>query len=322
MVFHHRVPGAISALAVIAVAAPAAAQFTPGQAIEYQSFGQWEPGTVVRMTPGNTQVVIRQAPTTFYPEGFERTYDLNQVRPRQPAAQAPAPAPGRAAGPPPAPGRAAGPAGGTPAIPQGTGLLNQQQILDYARQALGPQPFANPNRQQALDNIRDYIKTRGVNFQMSLDFSNQLGAIGANSVHISSAIGDNFGPNPTLQTYFGTFNLTSQVRGAQSVSQSGGRTVVTTTDAAARMGSIRINPDGTYVWNVQGDGRTIQGRWREATAAEKQTWEGGPAIWLLNARDGQDYQVRADRQPGYQGWIDIGQGMGRIAVQYGQPAGR
>ena len=90
-------------------------------------------------------------------------------------------------------------------------------------------------------------------------------------------------------------------------------------DAAARLGEVTINADHTYVWNVLGDGRQIiRGTWREATEAEKQFWEGGPSIWLLSARGGQDYQLRGDRQPGWAGWVDIGQGKGRIAVQSGK----
>ncbi len=320
--FHGRAGiAAVVALLVLAPPFAAAQQFTPGQEIEYRDgAAQWAPGTFVRMLPNGNQALIRQAPSQFFPEGFERAYSLTDLRPRQPAApaaQALRPAPQAAPAPQP---KAAVPAVATrvPAVPQGAGLLNQQQVLDYAKQVLGPNPWAQPNRDAAISQIRDYIKSRGVNFQWTLAFDNQLGAIGANAVHITSAIGANYGAHPTLQTYIGNFNLQSQARAAQSVSQQGGRAVVTTTDSAARLGSIRINADRTYVWDVLGDGKVIRGTWREATEDEKQAWEGGPSIWLLNARGGQDYQVRADRQPGWAGWIDIGMGKGRIAVQYGQ----
>ncbi len=298
--------GALAVVAALAAASPALAQFVPDQEIEYRDGSAgWTEGVAVRMTPNGSQVVIRQKPTTYFPEGSQRAYDVADIRPRQPP-QPVAAAPARAAAPPAA------------AVAQGTGLLNQQQILAYSRQALGPNPYANPNREAALAEIRDYIKGRGVNFRSTLDFDNQMGAIGANSVHISYAIGDNYGAAPRQQDYFGDFNLTSQNRGSSSVQQAGGRRVIETTDSAARLGSLKINPGGTYVWNVLGDGKTIQGTWRTVREDEKQAWEGGPAIWLLNARGGQDYQVRGDRQPGWTGWIDIGIGKGRQAVQYGQ----
>jgi hypothetical protein len=317
--------GGAAALALM-IATPALAQFAEGQPTEYKDGSQWIEGVVVRMLPGDTQVLIAEKPSTFFPEGFHRAYSLSEVRPRQAPQAAPGQTPaaqGRA-GPaqvmqaPPPQNRAAAGAPEVPAIPPGAGLLSEQQILDFARQALGPEPYANPNREAALAQVRDFIKQRGVNFQQTLAFDNQLGAIGANSVHIWAAIADNYGVAPQLSDYFGNFALTSQNRGSQSARQAGGRTVVETTDSAARLGSIQISADHTYVWNVLGDGVTLRGTWRELREDEKQAWEGGPAIWLLNARAGQDYEVRGDRQPGYAGWIDVGIGKGRIAVQYGR----
>ena len=130
---------ALAAVLAIMVAVPAFAQFTAGQLIEYKDGSSWAPGVVVTMTPGNSQVVIRRAPSQFFPEGYQSAYSLSDVRPRQPAQPAAGPAPGAktAAAPakaPAAPTKAAP----VPAIPQGAGLLTEAQVLAYARQAMGP----------------------------------------------------------------------------------------------------------------------------------------------------------------------------------------
>ena len=83
-----------------------------------------------------------------------------------------------------------------------------------------------------------------------------------------------------------------------------------------------IAKGGTFTWKL---GRTdpeskwITGKWREATADEMQPWEGGPMLVLEKARQGEDYTVRMCRVPGYEKWIDVGMGKGRIAASYGRP---
>ena len=64
----------------------------PGERVEYKTGAypeKWDVGTCVRPLPGGTQVLIRQAPSQFYPEGSERAYAVGDVRP---AGAAPAPA--------------------------------------------------------------------------------------------------------------------------------------------------------------------------------------------------------------------------------------
>ena len=211
------------------------------------------------------------------------------------------------------------------AAPGGKGLLSKADILAYARKVFGPgDPHADSAKRDANnDAIRDLIKARGTSFKMDLDFSNALGKLGAFTVHISAAVNDNFGQHPKLQNYFGTFLLRAANRGTKSLAKANGKTVLKTTDAQYEAGSLTITRDGRYVWKVSRNDPAaawVTGKWREATAAEKQFWEGGPSIVLEKARDGQEYTVRTSREKGYEKWIDVGIGKGRIAVNYGRPA--
>lgn len=62
----------------------------------------------------------------------------------------------------------------------------------------------------------------------------------------------------------------------------------------------------------------LKGRWREVKPGEGNTWEGGPAIWLMKAKQGYDYMVRVGRDPAWPGWIDVGMGLARTPVEYGR----
>lgn len=184
---------------------------------------------------------------------------------------------------------------------------------------MGPNPWGNPSRDAILDQIRDYVKARGTSFQPDLDFSNRMGAQGTYSVHIGYAAAANYGPAPKPESYFGTWLLRAANRGSRSYSTSGGRRVVETTDSQAESGQLTIHPDGTYAWQVlRGQSTVLKGNWRWAKPDEMHVWEGGPALWLLNAKQGADYMVRGDREPGYADWIDVGAGKGRTPVEYGR----
>ena len=49
-------------------------------------------------------------------------------------------------------------------------------------------------------------------------------------------------------------------------------------------GGIKINIDGTYVWNSSWDGKIIQGNWRT-------TGDGGYPVELLNAQEGKNWRI-------------------------------
>lgn len=74
----------LALLSAFLVAASIALAQNAGDKVEYKAQSwpeKWEVGTFVRVLPGGTQVLIRQAPSQFFPEGFERAYALADVRP-------------------------------------------------------------------------------------------------------------------------------------------------------------------------------------------------------------------------------------------------
>lgn len=308
--------------------AMAQAPYQPGEVIEYKVRGtypeRWQPGRFLRELPGGSQYLIREVPSQFFPEGSESAYapaDLRRPRdgakpsgPVADAARQPAPTPkGPAAAPP-----------GKAIATQGKGLLGKEELIAYARQVMGDHPFADSrHREAALNQIRDTIKARGTDFQYSSgdDFSNRMNAQGTLSSHIGFAVNSNHGPHPRLDDYFGTFHLRAASRGSKSAKTDGSRVIVTTTDSQHESGALTINRDGTYVWvYLRGDppAKWKRGKWREAGAEELLEWEAGPALWLLDAKQGGDYMVRMSREPGWPGWIDVGAGKGRTPVEYGR----
>ena len=308
--------------------------FQPGETIEYMDRGswphKWERGVYIRELPGGRQVLIHQKPNQFFPKGSETAADPADLR--RPGAAAIAPA-----NPAPAQGAAAtiadAGANATPAAKPtalasvqpkptrttppiaGGGLLGKEEVIAYARARIGADPWKNPPRDDNLADIRDYIRARGTNFSADADFSARMNAQSSYSSQIGWAVNSNRGPHPTLSNYFGTWQIkTAANRGSHSTgSDSAGRRTIITTDSQAKMNEqLTINPDGTYAW------AGLRGRWREVDGAEKPPSEGGPAIWLLKAKQGVDYMVRIGRDPAWPGWIDVGQGPGRIAIAYGQ----
>lgn len=302
--------------------------FQSGDAIEYKvrsSPPLWERGVYVRALPNGKQVLVRQKPTTYFPAGSEMAFDTADVRIPVPAgAQANAAAsPARVAGVTPAnPGTtpAVSP-GSAPAIP-GAGLLSKEEVIAYAGTRIGADPWKNPPRDANLANIRDYIRERGTNFTADADFDARMSAISANSVHIGFAVNENRGPHPALGDYAGVWLLRAANRGSHSTGMdSSGRRTRTTTDSQAESGQLTINADGSYVWEVlRGDpsAKWLRGKWRAVRPDEMQAWEAGPALWLVQAKQGFDYMVRMGRDPAWQGWISVGAGKGRTPVEYGR----
>ena len=151
---------AISAVCFLTLFNPsvATAQCKPGEQVEYRAQSwpeKWEVGTCVKELPGGKQVLIREKPSQFYPEGFERAYALDEVRPIQ---KAPLQAPNNGNVTPAlqpeneakdnAPNAAGGP------------TMSQQDVLSFLRERLGNgDPFMNPKREQVLQQLRDEILT-------------------------------------------------------------------------------------------------------------------------------------------------------------------
>ncbi|MBM3734893.1 MAG: hypothetical protein FJW39_03830 [Acidobacteria bacterium] len=293
--------------AVLALVTAFAQSYKPGEAIEYRTSSEtWEPGVFVREIPGGKQVLIRQKPSQFFPEGSERAYAIDEVR--RPGA--------KPAKPPVMPTVT-----GTVAPPTGEGLLTREQVVSYAKSLMGPDPWGNPKRDAILLAIRDYVKERGTSFRYDLAFSNQMSAQGTMSVHINSAVDANHGKPPQPGDYMGVWLLRAANRGSTSVRTQGATTVVTRTDSQAESGRLTIQPGGSYVWEVlRGDpqDKWLRGTWRLAAPGERQPWEGGPALWLEKAKQGYDCMVRMSREPGWENWIEVGMGAARSPVEYGR----
>lgn len=255
-------------LIAVATAAIAVAQ-KPGDKVEYKAQNwpeKWEVGTIVKTLPGGTQVLIREKPTEFFPEGSEKAYALNEIRP---IAKAPAKDPKT---PPPPPDNPRDDKKG-PAADQAGGLqMSQQDILAYLRNGLGDgDPFRNPKREQVLKALRAEILHRGVNFRSHAigDFANKVGKYGAPS-NFDAAMSDNFGPPAKLNELNGKWRF-SKV-GAPGDPMFG------------NSDSLAINANGTYVWG------TIRGNWRKASADEMdKANKGGEGLVLQNAKSGSDW---------------------------------
>lgn len=264
-------------LLIITTAVRAQGPYKPGEKVEYRAQHwpeKWEVGTFVKVLPGGTQVLIAEKPNEFYPEGFQRAYALDEVRPvrkvlEEPARNdAPVPPDQPDKGAEPAKNNAPGPAG-----PQ----MSQQDVLSFLRQRLGDgDPFMNPKREQVLQDLRKEVLSRGVNFRYHAigPFANDIGKFGPPTNVISSMF-DNYGPPAKRDSLLGRW-LFSKV-GAPENPMFG------TTST-----SLTINPNGTYVWNT--DSGIVRGNWRNATSEEMDKVDkGGEGLVLLSGKSGSDW---------------------------------
>lgn len=322
------------AMLTLGSAAAMVQPYKPGEIVEYKASNfpeQWERGQIIREIPGGTQYLVREKPSQFFPEGFERAYATDAIRKPQaiapaqpPAAARPAPTSPVPAAPIPKPAPTAARSAPAPApgvtLPPPKGLLDKEHVIAYARQVIGPDPWG-PKRDQALGQIRDYIKQHGTSFTVDDDFNARMTAQSTSFSHITWAVNSNHGPAPKLADYVGRYELTAANRGSRSYDRSGGTVKVTTTDSQAKSGKLEIKADGTYVWDVLGGdppAKWLRGTWREVKPEENQPWEGGAAIWLEKAKQGYDCMMRMDRTPGWPGWIEVGMGKARTPVEYGK----
>jgi hypothetical protein len=114
-------------------------------------------------------------------------------------------------------------------------------------------------------------------------------ATGSFSVSRSSPTSNAATPaSPGAAFFFRTFGLA--IPGvAYTVDNyaAGTRTLVTSAGALTKS-AVRINPDGTYVWNSSWDGRVIQGRW---------TAEKDGSIILRNGQEKKDWKMQRMDKP-------------------------
>lgn len=272
---------------IVGASAALAMAQKPGDKVEYKAQNwpeKWEVGTFVKVLPGGTQVLIREKPTEFFPEGSEKAYALSEVRP---IAKAPVNDPDTPPNPPDnprddEPGRGDNPAGG----PQ----MSQQDILAYLRNRLGDgDPFRNPNRLRILEELRAEVLRRGVNFRFHGigDFANKVGKYGAPS-NFDAAMTDNFGPLAKVNELYGKWLFTK-------VGAPGNPRFGNDND-----GSLVVNANGSYVWNTASG--VVRGNWRKATADEMDKVDkGGEGLVLQNAKSGSDWLAIKRNEEGPEG---------------------
>lgn len=267
--------------------------FKAGDKIEYRSYGKWERGTIIRPLPGGTQVLVREKPSQFFPEGSERAYSLSDVRRPEAVTPKPAPAPGRkGAGEKAAPPAAAGPP------------LTEAEILAYLRQRLGEMPFG-PHRAPALATLGSMIKQRGVAFRYEAvsTFSTQAAKYGLTS-EITFPLGDNFGA-PTVEKWLmGRWRM-DKIGSPVDFVKNGD--LYRRMETGARMGMLTLEPGGGYTWMLYANdppAKHVRGRWRKATP-EEMRYQGGDGIVLLKAKDGESWLVRHDRTAPAGDWVCV-----------------
>ena len=255
--------------------------YSPGDAIEYKaerSPEKWEPGTVVRMAPGGTQVIVREKPTQFFPEGNQRAYALDEVRRRGgavPGAARPA---------------TVDPAASAPAVnaTAEAGLMSQEEILAYLQSHLGDQPFQHPAREKVLKDLGRKIMQRGVDFRYQAigAFSNALGKFGAVST-ITFPMAENYGPPAQADWYRGTWDI---LKVGATVEVTRNRRIYQQQEMAAKAGSLTIEGGGRYLWSSPSG--TFDGRWRAATPQELAvSYKGGAGVVLQRGKSGTDWIV-------------------------------
>ena len=299
-------------------------QFKPGDKLEYKASNwpeKWEAGTVVKMLPGGTQVLIREKPNEFFKDGFERAYNLAEVRrgatppPNNPPAN---PVPRNA--PPDRPDNVPAADNKQRNAPGGP-LMTKEEILNFLSARLGDKPFQHPEREKIRKELGEMIKQRGVNFRYETlsDFANQLGKFGATS-EITFPINDNFGL-PTRQGWLiGSWSM--DIIGA-TVDYTRNNRVYRQGEMGAKGGRLTINADQTYVWQAYANdppAKHIKGTWRAATP-EEMKYQGGDGIVLLAAKSSWHWIVMQDRAAPSGDWIQVAEITSRQVREFGARRG-
>ena len=180
----------------------------------------------------------------------------------------------------------------------GSGPLSKQQIIGYLKANVGTDG-PHPKKEAISDAVVAAIKKRGVNFKYGWqDLSEFMGAGATTSV--TYALGDNFGPPPTMAWLTATWEL--------SFTKMTGWVSSMNAENAHKKGFLLIEPGHTYVWKIHQDDKPeawIEGKWRDATPVEMK-YQGGPQIVLLNGEQNYDWIVHKDNTaPQGQDWINV-----------------
>ncbi len=308
------------ALAILFVDPEASAQkkdYKPGEKVEYRSSGYpevWEEATFLKATPDGSQPIIRQKPTEFFKDGYERAASWTDLRPLGAKKSTV-----KGDVKPNAPAAAGGTTRTTK--PSATGLMSQTDVLAFLRTNFGDKPFANPRREELKQELAEMIKARGLDFRYSTalkEFDRELGKYGMTS-EVIFPLRDNYGA-PTKQVWLmGAWNLSKIGAAVDYVKD--GRVYRQGEIGVANVGTLTLQTDGGYVWKADAKTST-RGRWRKATRLEMKS-QGGDGIVLLKAKGSYDWLVTKNRNTTLPGeWINISELATRQINEHGSRGGK
>lgn len=290
--------------------------FQPGERVEYRASKfpeKWEAGVVLKILPGGVQLLIREKPTEFFPEGFERAYYFSEVR--------------RIAARPIKPPSASNEQPANADRPTGLGSapggapMTQAEVLQFLRTRLGDNPFQHPDLERIRKELGETINRRGVNFRYDVpsDFANELAKFGATS-EITFPIDANFGPPTQRSRLMGTWSMDIIGVTVDFVREGW---VVRQGEIGAKGEVLTITADGAYAWRgyaTDAPAETLKGTWRKATP-EEMKYQGGEGIVLLAAKSGWDWIVTGDRSAPTGDWIRVAELTTRQVREFGSRQG-
>jgi|CXWL01.1.fsa_nt_gi hypothetical protein len=283
-------------------------KYKPGEKIEYKDTSvyppKWEQGVYVKATSDESQPIIRQKPSQFFPEGFERATSWENIRPlgQQPADPVkPKDDPNKPIGLPPNPADGKGCAA----------VLTENDIVAYLEKNLGDDPFKDSRKKEQVEkDLAKMIRDCGLSFRYKGFGSPFYKRIEKFRLLTTATyrLSRNFQKPVDQAWYLGTWRTGNQSTYGWVID--------------SRSGTLTINGNGTYTWKVGGSdppSKVIRGNWRAATDAEMAvSWQGGAGIVLLNSYGGFDRLVREDDESTLPGkWIDIADLGTRGARHYG-----
>ena len=251
--------------------------FKPGEKVEYRESDyatEWKEGVVVKILPGNTQVLIRSKPDQYFKEGFEQAYVFSRVRriANRPASQ-------------PTMTNTIDVAKNVDktnteiAKTDGKGLMTKEEIFSYLKTNL-PKAPDDPIAAEVSKQLVKEIKRRGVEYFKveDRDIYNVFMRYDPRHDQVVMAIRENYGAPPPQSWLTGAWKMTVVDVGYNY-------------SIGAKAGFLTISKNGTYQWKPGPNDAVINGKWREAT--DKEMWhQGGAGIVLLKGEGGDDWIAR------------------------------
>jgi hypothetical protein len=200
-------------------------------------------------------------------------------------------------------------------MPKNTGSgpgMSETDVLSFLQQRLGDgDPFMNPKREAVLQELREEILLRGVNFRYQIPgkFSDELGKFGAALPSVTAPLYKNYGPPAKLDFFMGRWDI-AKIGGTTAITKGGQD--YRRQEMAGLAGSLTVNADGTYLWNSPSG--VFKGQWRKATPEEMgRSDTGGDGVVLLQAKSGADWIVFKSTEPGLQGKDGVRIGVSALA---------